>query len=134
MAKNRNRSAGNGYELTTAHRLRECGYPEAASTRECNKARDNKKVDICNRNEGDEGEGRMPFNIQCKNLCTNANYVKILQEMEKHNGTKRPNIVLHKKTKKVGTKFMPEGEYAIMSAESFYELLVKFNKLCKEGQ
>ena len=118
----RNRSAGLGWERTCAKNLRELGYLDLKTSRECSRLRDSQKVDLCNSDE--DKSGRLPFNFQCKTLNSTANYSKLLKELEEHNGRKQINTVIHKMTKKTQSgRFDAVGEYAIMNLDDFYRIL-----------
>lgn len=127
---NRNRVAGHNYERACVDKLKGIGYLDVATSRECSRQRDNDKVDICNRNEDpiDEGgSGRLEFNIQCKTLSKAAPYPKLLAELKEHNKDpkgKRINVVFHKQTEKNDSgRFMPKGEYAILSLDDFLKIV-----------
>ena len=127
----RNRQAGNGYERTVAKTIRELGHTDIKCSRECSRKRDSQKVDLCS--EDEDEYGRFYLNIQCKNLNTLAKYPKLLKELEEHNGRKQINVVFHKLTEKVGEKFMPRGEFAILNLDDFYKIakVLKDNNLDK---
>ena len=128
----RNRQAGNGYERYVAKTVREIGHTDIKCSRECSRKRDSQKVDLCS--EDEDENGRFYLNVQCKNLNTLAKYPKLLKELETHNGRKHINVVFHKMTEKVGEKFMPRGEFAILNLDDFYRImqLLKDNDLDKQ--
>lgn len=109
---NNNRRRGNGWELVTMHMIRKI-FPEAVTSRSESRARDALKVDLCN--TGD-------VNFQCKSINGRLAYENILRDMPTEG---RLNIILHRMTKKKGTRFYTEGEYAIMSMEDLMLLLGK---------
>ena len=128
----RNRSAGHSWERRCATKLRELGYEDLKTSRECSRLRDSQKVDLCNSDE--DKSGRLPFNFQCKTLNSTANYPKLLKELEEHNGRRQVNTVIHKMTKKTQSgRFDAIGEYAIMNLDDFYNILklLKVNNLDK---
>ena len=117
----RNMAAGHGFERDVAKKLREIGFADVRTSRECSRKRDSQKVDLCNADE--DANGRLPYNIQCKNLNTLAKYPKLLKELEQHNSRKQINVVFHKLTKKSESgRFLPVGEYAILNLDDFYKM------------
>jgi hypothetical protein len=123
----RNKAAGHGWELTCVKLLKSIGFLYAATSRLVSRLRDSQKVDITNIDE--DAYGRLPYNIQCKNLSKACNYPKLLAELPKG---KEINVVFHKQTKKVGTRFMPLGEYACLYLSDFI-LMMKERKAYKEA-
>ena len=118
----RNRAAGHSWERRCAIILRELGYEDVKTSRECSRLRDSQKVDLCNADE--DKSGRLPYNIQCKTLNSSAPYHRLLKELEEHNGRRQVNVVVHKMTKKTtGGRFDGIGEYAIMNLDDFYRIL-----------
>ena len=121
----RNRVAGHRYERSKAQQLRDIGFTDVRTSRECSRKRDSQKVDLCN---ADEDEfGRLPYNIQCKTLCSTAPYPRLLKELEQHNGRKQINVVFHEMTKKKegGKNFIGVGEYAILNLDDFINIIQK---------
>ena len=128
----RNRAAGHSWERRCATKLRELGYEDIKTSRECSRLRDSQKVDLCNADE--DKSGRLPYNIQCKTLNSSAPYHRLLKELEEHNGRRQVNVVVHKMTKKTaGGRFDGIGEYAIINLDDFYRILklLKVNDLDK---
>lgn len=124
----RNRVAGCTHERDEAKTVRSIGYPDVRTSRECSRKRDSQKVDLCNADE--DAFGRLPYNIQCKTLCSTAPYPRLLKELEQHNGRKQINVVFHKLTKKTeGGRFLPVGKYAILNLDDFYMMMEKLLKL-----
>jgi len=119
---NRNRTAGHAYELKTIKKLKPI-FPHAASSRSCNRARDGEKVDIVNYDEF--ANGRIPVNVQCKDVTGAVKYHSLLKELPTNPGV--INVVFHNYRVKKGTKFYTAGEFAITHVEDFVELL-----RCKE--
>ena len=118
----RNRAAGHSWERRCAIILRELGYEDVKTSRECSRLRDSQKVDLCNADE--DKSGRLPYNIQCKTLNSSAPYHRLLKELEERNGRRQVNVVVHKMTKKTtGGRFDGIGEYAIMNLDDFYRIL-----------
>lgn len=120
----RNKTEGSNWERECVKDLQGI-FPNIVTSRSCNWFRDGEKVDLVNQNE--ILDGRLPFNFQCKSLSTSANYSAILAEMPDTPGI--PNVILNKKTKKAGSKFMTEGKFAIMYLPDFYELLTELERL-----
>lgn len=123
---NRNRREGHEWERQCVKALKDL-YPDIATARLCNRYRDGQKVDLVNKDESISG--RLPFNFQCKNLASRVDFVEVLSEMPDIPGIS--NVILHKKTKKVGTKFVTEGKYAVMYLPDFFELLKELERLKK---
>ena len=118
----RNRAAGHSWERRCAIILRELGYEDVKTSRDCSRLRDSQKVDLCNADE--DKSGRLPYNIQCKTLNSSAPYHRLLKELEERNGRRQVNVVVHKMTKKTaGGRFDGIGEYAIMNLDDFYRIL-----------
>lgn len=118
MSRN-NRTAGHRFETETITLLRESGlFPHAVSCRSENRTRDGQKVDIINRDEG--VNGRMEYNIQCKNSSLIQHYARILKEMPVVSGVM--NVIFHKFTKKAGSRFITQGKYALTTQDDFLEL------------
>lgn len=115
----RNRRAGHTWERQLAEMFRELGYPHVVTTRSESRSRDAQKIDLMNRNE--LSNGRFPFNVQAKTTTNHVKYAKLLAEMPATPGVM--NIVLHKQTEKVGTRFQPLDTYAIMLLKDFKQLI-----------
>lgn len=129
MGSSRNRTAGHSWERECAIKLREIGYLDLKTSRECSRQRDAEKVDLCNAHE--DIHGRLPFNVQCKTLTTTAKYPKLLQELKDFNpGDNQINVVFHRMTKKSAKgRFMTTGEYALLNLDDFYTMVDKLLKL-----
>lgn len=123
MGKSRNRDAGHKWERDCAKMLREIGYEDVRTSRECNRLRDAQKVDLCNSDE--DTNGRLPYNIQCKTLSSSAQYSKLLRELDENNKDKSViNVVFHKMTQKsTSGRFLPVGEYALLNLKDFYKMM-----------
>lgn len=117
---NRNRTAGHILERKVAIKMREIGFPDAVTSRSESKRRDDAKVDIMNKDEAING--RMIWNIQCKNCATSLPYPKVMSEMPKVG--KEHNVIIHNQTERTesGTRFMTKGQFAIMNLDSFYQM------------
>lgn len=114
----RNRVAGSNLEraLVTAFLP---FYPHVATSRNVSRVRDAEKVDLAHTDE--IAYGRFPYNIQAKNYARAIKYPKILSELPKIPGIL--NVIIHKQTQKVGSRFMPIGTYAIMPQDDFMKLV-----------
>lgn len=115
----RNRRAGHMWERQLAETFRQLGFPHVVTTRSESRSRDAQKIDLMNREEG--VYGRFPFNIQAKTTTNHVKYAKLLAEMPTTEGVM--NIVIHKQTEKVGTRFQPVGMYAILYFDDFKSLI-----------
>lgn len=119
----RNRSAGHGFELAVVKKLKEHGFPHVVTSRSESRSRDNEGTDLINCNE--RVNGRLPYNIQCKNVCNPLKYPAILSSMIKVPGV--TNVIFHKCTKRSATNFIPVGNYAVLSMEDFLSLISELN-------
>lgn len=116
----RNRSAGHKYECDVVNCLRTIGFPYVVSSRSENRNRDGDKVDICNRNEFDNG--RLKYDIQCKTTSGTLAYITVLKQIVSDCG--RIPVVLHRTTRKSASgKFMVKGEYAFLHQRDFLQLI-----------
>lgn len=87
------------------------------TSRSESRSRDNKKIDLINQDELENGS--LPIQVQCKSLAKGTNYTKILRSMPPGK-----NVILHKYTEKSQKGlFITKGEYAIMDMDFFIELL-----------
>lgn len=118
---NRNRNAGNSWELTCVNLLKDRGiYPMAATSRFANRRRDHvDKIDICNVDE--HTHGVMTDSIQTKNTAKREQYDTLLDSMASIPGTRK--VIWHKRTTKKGKLFVEQGRYAIMHLDDHVELL-----------
>jgi len=126
----RNRTAGHNFERDIVNVLKEVGFEHVCTTRGESKTRDDAKVDIMNKNE--YKNGRLPFNIQCKNLVTtNKNggldYNTVLHSMPKDGS--ETNVIFHNMTQKRGFKFMLVGQFAHLKLYDFIMLMKKVKDL-----
>ena len=104
---NRNRTAGNNYELKVMKLLKGL-FPEIVTSRNESRSVDAKKVDFCNTGK---------LNFQCK-LSINSPSYDILDEMPSG-----MNIIVHGKVKKANKNFVLKGEYVIMKLDTLIDLL-----------
>ncbi len=110
----RNKQAGHSWEREIVKRINELGF-SVGTTRNLSRARDAQKVDIMGTNE--RVDGYFPANIQAKNEARVTKFQVHLAEMPVEPNIQ--NVVAFKQTTKTGSKFMKQGEYAIMYFDSF---------------
>lgn len=144
-----NRSAGHDWELECAEAVREVGFPHVVTcrTESCN--RDAQKIDLMNVNEA--VNGRLPYNIQCKNSCQMVPYhvlltrgrgktvkprsmkgaskIKLVHPIPTTEGV--VNVILHKYTsnKNESGRFVTQGKYAILKMDDFLKMAEELNRL-----
>lgn len=122
----RNKAAGHGFERQVVKDLKAIGFPNVCTSRLASRLRDSQKIDVVN--EDEDKYGRLPYNIQCKNLAKLADYPKLLDELPQD--TSHINVVFHKKTKKTTAGvFRTQGEYAILKLDDFYSMMKKIVEL-----
>jgi hypothetical protein len=111
---NRNRTAGHTWE-------RECQkillslYPKVLTSRNESRTLDNLKVDLTHTD---------PYYFQCKTTANKLDYHTLLNEMPQDGHI---NVLLHRLTKKANTRFIKQGDYAILKMDDFIELITKLN-------
>ena len=105
---NRNKSAGNKFELDIIHDLKEMGY-EAVSSRQESRSADARGIDIIS---------DYPFKIQAKSMKSQPNFHALLTETD-------AEVVFFRKTEKKGKRFYTQGEYAIIPLGDFLKLTSK---------
>lgn len=115
----RNRAAGHGYERAVVKLFQEIGFKDVVTSRSGNRLRDKEKVDLVNSDE--LLHGRFPYNVQCKCTVKALAYPALLKQLPKVPGI--INVILHKQTKRSGTRFMSAQSYAILYQEDFIKLL-----------
>lgn len=126
--KRNHRAAGYDYELTVRNWFRAIGYPHLVTSRSESRSRDNLKIDLINRDE--VTNGRIPYDIQVKNVCHHLKYKEILDEIKPTKNIIR--VIFHKLTEKTGktkTIFVHKGHYAIMHADDFLKMAAELEKL-----
>lgn len=122
----RNRSAGHSFELKVKDLLVEAGWPHVVTCRSESRSRDNQGIDLINKNEAKNG--RLPYNIQCKNATKIPNYIALLTKMPKEPGI--VNVVLHKHCTRTETgMFHPKGHYAVVHMDDFLALITELKRL-----
>jgi len=118
----RNRVAGNNLERSLVRDF-SLFYPYVSTSRNVSRARDAEKIDLASIDE--LKYGRFPYNIQAKNYARPIRYPKILSELPVIDGI--INVVIHKQTQKIGTRFMPVGTYAILPYDDFMKMVAYRN-------
>ena len=114
----RNRTAGHAFERSSAKLLKAIGFPHVVTSRSESRSRDDKKVDLMNKDEG--ANGRLPYNIQCKSKTTSLPYPKVLAEMPDDDYI---NVIFHNQTKRSNQRFMTVGQYAILELKDFLKMM-----------
>lgn len=115
----RNKAAGHGFERAVVNEFKEIGFEAASTSRLQSRSRDNAKVDLCNCDE--HIHGRLPYNVQCKNVAGTLNYRKFLAEMPEG---KEINVVMHNCTEKTKSGiFRTVGQFAFLSKKDFYRMI-----------
>lgn len=120
----RNRNAGSGWERELAQLFRSIGYPHVITTRQGSRLRDSQKIDLMNSDESEHG--RLPYNVQAKNVKGHLQYAKVIGELPDNPGI--TNVVLHKQTAKVKNRFICTGKYAILHMDNFIEMVKKLKE------
>ena len=105
----KNFTNGIDWEKEVANKLKSIGFkyakPSIARSQE-----DRDKVDIISSNK----KYSIPYNIQCKAVNKHLIYAKLLSSMPINDNI---NVVLHKQADR--------GEFAIMKAEDFYNMIAE---------
>ena len=104
---NRNRNAGNGYELKILKKLKEL-FPDILTSRNESRSMDAKGVDFVN---------TKPFNFQCKLSITKPSY-DVLERMPEG-----INVVIHGHVVKAEKNFVKKEDYVIMKLDDFIDLI-----------
>jgi len=124
---NRNRNAGHGWEREMSTLLNDQKvFPEVGTARELSRNYDANKIDIVTRVIEEMPD--LGLAIQAKTTTVTSPYPKLLAELKsgmKVLGLNLLPVVFHKHTKRVGERFMPKGNYAIMYLEDFIPLYTK---------
>lgn len=125
MSSQRSRRVGIKYEQDTVNKLKDTGrFNYVGSTRLLSRAMDNMKIDICNNPMlTDE---KLPYLIQCKCYKGNIDYMKVLQELPKIEGT--IPVVFHKRTEKRGTRFFTQGNFVFLGEDDFIKMMVAIER------
>jgi hypothetical protein len=120
----RNRSAGNGWERELAEIFRKLGFPHIVTTRSESRSRDAQKIDLMNKDE--RTNGRFPYNVQAKNVTGHLKYGKVMAEMATTPNV--INVILHKQTEKVGSRFIVKDRFAILRMDDFIDIVKKLKE------
>lgn len=111
----RNRRAGHNYERKCTNYFKELGFLRARTSRQASRLLDDAKVDIA----------YVPFNVQCKAVDSNINYLTLISEINdkiKELMPERkdyPTIVFHKKKNK--------KTLVVMDIDEFAKLLIHYD-------
>jgi len=119
MRKTRNRTAGLDFERWLASIFRWIGFTNVVTSRQASRQRDSEKVDLMNQDE--LVCGRLPYNIQAKNSVRLLKYDDVLSELPVNPGV--INMLIHNKTRKVGTRFITSGQYVIVQLDDMLTLI-----------
>ena len=104
---NRNRDAGNAYELKVLKKLKHL-FPQIVTSRNESRSLDAKKVDFCFTG---------PFNFQVKLSMTKPSY-DIIEDMPEG-----VNVIIHGQVKKSNKNFVLKEEYVILKLDEFIKLI-----------
>lgn len=136
---NRARAVGHTWERDCRDFLIEIGFEHVCTTRLESKARDAKKVDLMNKDE--YKNGRLPINVQCKNLVMNIRgknfvypdfaYPDILNTMPSDG--QEINVIFHNMTEKRKEKFYSVGQFAHLKLYDFLMLVKELKELREEN-
>lgn len=120
----RNRQVGHALERRIAEELRAIGYPHVVTCRSESRSRDNQKIDLINKDE--RINGRLPYNIQCKNSVKAIKYPLALSEIPTVPGVM--NVVIHRQTEKVNERFITRGDYVMMHFKDWLDMVKRLNQ------
>ena len=118
----RNRGAGHKWERDCKNRFIEIGFPHVVTSRSESRSTDARKIDLMNSRE--RLNGVFPFAVQCKSYSSRLDYHKLMEEID----SDEIKVILHRFTKKAKTKFMTQGEYAILKIDDFFNLIKQLNE------
>ena len=108
---NRNKSAGNKWELDIVHTLKDLGW-KAVSSRQESRSADARGIDVIS---------DYPYDIQAKCMKSQPNFHTLLTETD-------AEVVFFRKTEKRGKRFYAQGEYAVIPLQEFLNLVQKAYK------
>lgn len=135
----RNSVAGHSYERFVRDLFRKAGYPHVVCSAGESKSRDAQKVDLMNKDEWKNG--RLPYNVQAKNVAGLIDYARIFTGYKKLVKDKLitvpamavvpgiVNVIVHKHTERVNDKFQQRGQYAILPLHDFMSMVTELNQL-----
>lgn len=122
-----NRNRGHNYERKIVKFYRDLGFEDVVTTRSESRRMDDKKVDIFTPHHS-SAKTPLPFYVQCK-LSTGKRMINYHQLFTFEDLPKdKPYIIHHKIADKKEKKFIPVGEYVIMSSDFYEKLLQKAYK------
>ncbi len=120
----RNKVAGSTWERELAIAFRELGFTDVITTRQGSRELDAKKIDLMNSNLSIHG--RLPYNVQAKNIKGHIPYAKVIGELPKEPGI--VNVIMHKMTNKVGSRFILQDKFAILYLDDFLDMVRKLRE------
>jgi len=120
----RNRQVGHALERQMAERFRKIGFPHVVTCRSESRSRDNQKIDLINKDE--RINGRLPYNVQCKNSVKAIKYPLALSEMPSIPGI--VNVVVHRQTVKINDRFISKGDYALLHLNDWMDMVQKLQQ------
>lgn len=120
----RNRTAGSNWERDLVQLFRSIGFPYVVTTRSESRSRDAQKIDLINKDEFNHG--RLPYNVQAKNVKGHLKYAKVLGELPKDKGV--INVVLHKQTEKKNNRFVTVDKFAILHLDDFIDMVKRLKE------
>lgn len=115
----RNRGAGNGWERRLAEIFRQIGFPHVVTTRSESRSRDNQKIDLINKDEA--RNGRLPYDVQAKNVVSHLKYGKVMAEMPVDSPSMP--VIIHRQTEKSNDRFVVKNDFAILYLDDFFTLI-----------
>jgi hypothetical protein len=102
-------------------------FPKLGSTRKLSRSMDAKKKDITPENMDRLHD--FPYILQAKSLAVSAApYAKLLAEVKENNKWGIP-VVIHEQTKKQGSRFVKQDDFAIMYRKDFIDMIFKIAEL-----
>lgn len=111
---NRNRTAGNNYELKIAKELSEYfGLEKIRTTRETSRHLDSLGIDL--------DPTDLPFYVQCKYMVNTPKYDDIINKEQLPKD--KPMVVFYGKTEKKGSRFFLQNEYVILKKDDFLKMI-----------
>lgn len=115
----RNKERGNNYERKIVKELQELGFSEVITSRKESKSTDDGKIDIIDK------ANKLPCFIQLKRTISTPSYFTIRRESI---APKDKFCIIWNKQKKVGDRFMSDGEVVMLPKELFYELIRPYSE------
>ena len=118
MKGNTNRNKGHTFERQWARTMRDIGYIYCKTSRQASRLLDSCKIDLV----------FLPYNIQCKNVKANINYIDLIKSIKSTLAENYPEddpifdnpiVIAHKRGR------TPEEHLVIMEASSFIDLARK---------